>query len=80
MDVDEFRKAIDLRFAANGQAYILPDDIIQNTVRAFAVSATSPTGYTLGVPTGRYLTPANGPETASRRSQATATAASAASS
>src|SRR5207244_8808638 len=62
MDVDEFRKAIDLRFASNGQAHILPDDIIQNTVRAFAVSATSPNGYTLGAPTGRYLAPANGPD------------------
>jgi hypothetical protein len=63
MDADEFRKAIDLRFAANGQAYILPDDIIQNTVRAFAVNATSSTGYgALGAPTGRYLAPANGPD------------------
>src|SRR5262249_39480299 len=45
------------------QLFILPDDIIQNTVRAFNVSATSPTGYgALGVPTGRYLAPANGPD------------------
>ncbi len=63
MSVDDFRKAIDLRVASNGQLYILPDDIIQNTVRAFNVSATSPTGYSaLGAPTGRYLAPANGPD------------------
>jgi len=32
-------------------------------VRAFNVSATSATGYSaLGVPTGRYLAPANGPD------------------
>ena len=32
------------------------------TPRAFAVSATSPTGYgTQGVPTGRYIAPANSP-------------------
>ena len=32
-------------------------------MRAFAVSATSPTGYgALGAPTGRYLGPANGPD------------------
>jgi carboxypeptidase family protein/TonB-dependent receptor-like protein len=63
MSADEFRKAIDLRVASNGQLFILPDDIIQNTVRAFNVSATSPTGYgALGVPTGRYLAPANGPD------------------
>jgi len=63
MSEDDFRKAVDLRFAANGQVFILPDDIIQNTVRAFNVSATSATGYSaLGVPAGRYLVPANGPD------------------
>ncbi len=63
MTADELSKAIDLRVASNGQVFILPDDILQNTVRAFAVSATSPTGYgALGVPTGRYLAPANGPD------------------
>ena len=63
MSREEFRKAIDLRVGSNGQLFILPDDIIQNTVKAFNVSATSPTGYgALGVPTGRYLAPANGPD------------------
>jgi hypothetical protein len=43
--------------------YMLPQDIIENTVRAFSTSATSATGYsTLGAPTGRYLAPANGPD------------------
>jgi hypothetical protein len=39
---------------------MLPDDIILNTRRAFNVSATSSTGYSdaLGVPTGRYIAPA----------------------
>jgi hypothetical protein len=63
MSEDEFRKAIDLRVGANGQLFILPDDIIQNTVRAFQTSATSANGYSaLGAPTGRYLAPANGPD------------------
>jgi Carboxypeptidase regulatory-like domain/TonB-dependent Receptor Plug Domain len=63
MSVDEFRKAVGLRYADNGQVYILPDDIIQNTVRAFNVSATSQSGYSaLGTPQGRYLAPANGPD------------------
>jgi hypothetical protein len=63
MSVDEFRKAIKLQQGPSGQMFILPDDILQNTVRAFAVSATSPTGYgALGAPTGRYLAPANGPD------------------
>jgi hypothetical protein len=61
MTEDEFRSAVGLRVASNGHLFILPDDIIQNTVRAFAVNATSSTGYgSLGAPTGRYLAPANG--------------------
>src|SRR5262249_28368116 len=67
MTEDDLRKAISLRVGptVNGvaQLYILPDDIIQNTVKAFAVSATSPTGYSdQGAPTGRYIAPANGPD------------------
>ena len=63
MTVDDFRKSVDLRVGAGGQLFILPDDIIQNTVKAFQTSATSPTGYgALGAPTGRYLAPANGPD------------------
>jgi hypothetical protein len=63
MSEQEFRNAVDLRVGANGQLFILPDDIIQNTVRAFNVSATSANGYgALGAPTGRYLAPANGPD------------------
>ena len=42
---------------------MLPQDIIENTIRAFNVQATSATGYgTLGAPTGRYIAPANGPD------------------
>ena len=63
MSADEFSQSIDLRVAPNGQLFLLPDDIIQNTVRAFSVSATSASGYgALGAPTGRYLAPANGPD------------------
>jgi hypothetical protein len=42
--------------------YMLPDDVILNTRRAFSISTTSPTGYStsLGVPEGRYIAPANG--------------------
>ncbi len=38
--------------------WMLPQDIIDNTVRAFSISAT---GYTQGAPEGRYFAPANGP-------------------
>jgi hypothetical protein len=48
---------------ATGTIYILPDDIILNTRRAFSTSATSLDGYSsLGPPTGRYIAPASSPE------------------
>ena len=42
--------------------YMLPDDVILNTRRAFSVSNTTTSGYSdsLGVPEGRYIAPANG--------------------
>ena len=41
--------------------YMLPDDVILNTRRAYSVSSSTPTGYSssLGVPEGRYIAPAN---------------------
>ena len=43
--------------------YTLPQDIIDNTIRAFNTSATSANGYgAQGPPTGRYLAPASGPD------------------
>ena len=39
--------------------YMLPQDVIDNTIKAYSVSAT---GYTAGTPTGRYFSPANGPD------------------
>jgi hypothetical protein len=43
--------------------YILPQDIIDNTFKAYSTVATSPTGYgSLGAPSGRYFAPANGPD------------------
>jgi hypothetical protein len=64
MSKEEFQDAFKLRFDdANRAIYMLPEDIITNTVRAFDVSATSATGYgSRGVPEGRYLAPANGPD------------------
>jgi hypothetical protein len=60
MTEKELQNAVDLRVAANGQLYILPDDIIQNTFKAFNVGLTR---YgALGAPTGRYMAPANGPD------------------
>jgi len=61
----DLQKAFKLRFDdANGVIYSLPQDIIDNTIRAFSVSATTRSGYPEpgGVPqapTGRYIAPAN---------------------
>jgi hypothetical protein len=64
MSTKEFQNMYKLRFDDAGKkVYMLPQDVIDNSIRAFSVSATSPTGYgALGVPTGRYLAPANGPD------------------
>jgi len=48
---------------ANRIVYILPQDVIDNTIKAFSTSATSPTGYSsLGAPSGRYFAPPSGPD------------------
>jgi hypothetical protein len=40
--------------------FMLPQDVIDNTRRAFSTSATAVDGYSaLGAPTGRYIAPAN---------------------
>jgi hypothetical protein len=64
MTEDEFRDAFKLRFDNDRRlVFMLPQDIVDNTVRAFSTSATTDTGYSdQGVPTGRYLAPANGPD------------------
>jgi hypothetical protein len=51
-----------VRIGADKKVYMLPEDVIDNTIKAFAVSPSSSTGYgTLGPPSGRYFAPANGP-------------------
>ena len=62
-DETQLKKIFKLRTGQDGRLYMLPQDVIDNTVKAFNVSATSPTGYgPLGPPTGRYFAPANGPD------------------
>jgi hypothetical protein len=43
------------------EVWMLPDDVILNTRRAFSTSNTTQNGYStsLGAPTGRYIAPAN---------------------
>ena len=64
MSIDELRDAFGIRIDPETQiVYTLPQEIIDNTIKAFSTSATSPTGYgAQGPPSGRYLAPANGPD------------------
>lgn len=59
----DLQNALGMRFDNGAKlAYFLPQDIIDNTIRAFNTSATSTNGYgSLGAPTGRYIAPAGGP-------------------
>ena len=64
MTRNDLQKALKIRKEANA-VYILPQDIVDNTIRAFNVSATTASGYpeVNGVPqapTGRYIRPASG--------------------
>ncbi len=64
MSQQELQDSFKLRFDDAGKLiYMLPQDIIDNTVRAFSTSGTSTTGYSdQGVPEGRYMAPANSPD------------------
>jgi hypothetical protein len=64
MTADDVFDMYKLRIDHGGQkVWMLPEEVIDNTIKAFSVSATSPTGYSsLGAPSGRYFAPANGPD------------------
>jgi hypothetical protein len=64
MSMDEVQDAFALRFDHAAKEIVMwSEDILENTIRAFNTSATSPSGYSdRGVPTGRYFAPANGPD------------------
>ena len=62
-DRDDLQEMYRVQIDARGRVTMLPEDVIDNTIRAFSVSATSPTGYgSLGPPEGRYFAPASGPD------------------
>jgi hypothetical protein len=56
----ELQKVYKIR-KESGVVYILPQDIVDNTIKAFSTSATTPDGYSasLGAPSGRYFAPAS---------------------
>jgi outer membrane receptor protein involved in Fe transport len=63
MNESDVSKMFKLRFDDAGkQLYNFPQDVIDNTILAFAVSPTTASGYAGASPTGRYFKPANGPD------------------
>jgi hypothetical protein len=63
MSEDEVRDLFKLRFENDRVIYAWPQSLIDETIKAFSTSATSPTGYgALGAPSGKYFAPANGPD------------------
>ncbi|TAK17147.1 MAG: hypothetical protein EPO35_03655 [Acidobacteria bacterium] len=65
-DAKELRSMFKLRHDSTDgtdRIYVLPADLISESIKAFSVSATSATGYgSLGAPSGKYFAPANGPD------------------
>jgi hypothetical protein len=61
MTRSELQAAVGMRFNDGAKiAYFLPQDIIDNTIRAFNTSATTANGYgAAGAPAGRYIAPAS---------------------
>ena len=63
MSEDEVSGLFKLRFESDTIIYGWPQSLIDETIKAFSTSATSPTGYgALGPPSGKYFAPANGPD------------------
>jgi hypothetical protein len=60
--IDDLREMYGVRKDADGIITYLPDDVIENTIKAFNTDPTSLNGYAQGPPTGRYFAPADGPD------------------
>jgi hypothetical protein len=59
----DLRKMFNTRINENQRVFMLPADIITETIKAFSTSPTSATGYgNQGPPSGRYFAPAMGPD------------------
>jgi hypothetical protein len=59
---DDLKDMYKSRVDEDGFVFFLPEDVIENTIKAFSTNPTSATGYgALGPPEGRYFAPASGP-------------------
>jgi len=62
MDVEDVPGLFKMRKVSDTIVYYWPQDIIDETIKAYSTSATTATGYgSLGPPSGRYFAPANSP-------------------
>jgi hypothetical protein len=60
MDQDYLQSVFKLRTNAAGQVFMFPQEIIDESFKAFSVSGTTASGYgNLGPPSGRYIAPAD---------------------
>jgi hypothetical protein len=60
MTLTDLKNSVGLRFDdAKKLVYYVPQDIIDNTYKAYSYNATTAGGFTSGAPTGRYIAPAN---------------------
>jgi hypothetical protein len=61
MTKEEFARMFRIRIDPGGRVWMLPQDVIDESVKAFNASASSPTGWgPQGAPSGRYIAPADG--------------------
>jgi hypothetical protein len=61
MTADDVRGFFKLRFDHEGnQIWMMPQDVIDETIKAFSLSPTTASGYAGAAPSGRYFAPANG--------------------
>ena len=62
-DANDLKEMFFFRKDDAGKITMLPQDVIDNSIKAFNVSASSATGYGAGgAPSGQYFAPANGPD------------------
>ena len=59
-DINDLKDMYQVRIDKDQNVFFLPDDVIDNTIKAFAVDPSSATGYSAaGPPEGRYFAPAS---------------------